>query len=179
MATIIANRYAVALADVVAQAGDYPLVLKELQDFAAVYQESAELQEALLTPAISQHEKEKVLEAILARLEVSPTTSRFLRVLLANYRMNLLEKVVEAFRKVVNQRLGIVVVEISSAQELSEGQRQALSTAFQELTNHKVELKFSLKPELLGGILAQIDSTVYDGTVRGRLEQVREQLLAR
>lgn len=177
MAIAIANRYAHALADVVANTGNYQLVLREIQDFAAAYGSSVDLREVLETPALPLPEKMRVIEAVLARLSVSTITRNFLRVLLAHYRMGSLSEVVEAFRRISNERLGIARVNIFSAADLAEADREALRSRFRGLTRKQVELEFHLDPALLGGIRAQIGSTVYDGSVRGHLERLREQLL--
>ena len=179
MPMVVANRYARALAEVVASSGDYRKVLRELQDFATAYRESLELREVFASPAVALPQKVKVLEVIGRELGESPVTLIFLRVLLANYRMPLLEEAVLAFRKIAYDRLGIVQVTISSASDLSDAERQSVAARFRELTGKQVELEFRIDSELLGGILAQIGSTVYDGSVRGNLARVREQLMAR
>jgi F-type H+-transporting ATPase subunit delta len=179
MPMVVANRYARALADVVAASGDYRKVLEELQDFERAYRESPELKEVFASPAVALPQKMKVLEAIGQKLGESPVTLNFLRVLLANYRMPLLEEAVQAYRKIANDRLGVVQVTISSASDLSEAERENVAGRFRELTGKQVELEFRLESELLGGILAQIGSTVYDGSVRGNLARMREQLMAR
>ena len=179
MPMVIANRYARALADVVAASGDYRKVLEELQDFESAYRESLELKEVFVSPAVAFPQKMKVLEAIGQRLGESPVTLNFLRVLLAHYRMPLLEEALQAYRKIANDRLGIVQVTISSASDLSEAERESVAARFNKLTGKQVELEFRIDRELLGGILAQIGSTVYDGSVRGNLSRIREQLMAR
>jgi F-type H+-transporting ATPase subunit delta len=179
MPMVVANRYACALAEVVAVSGDYRRVLQELQDFASAYRESLELREVLASPAVVLPQKMKVLEAIGAKLGVSPLTLIFLRVLLTNYRMPLLEEAVQAYRKIAYDRLGVAQVNVSSAADLSEAERESVATRFRELTGKQVELAFRIDSELLGGILAQIGSTVYDGSVRGNLARIREQLTAR
>jgi F-type H+-transporting ATPase subunit delta len=178
MAMAVANRYARALADVVGRGDDYRAVLRELRDYATAYRQSADLREFLETPAVSLQEKTRVLGRILASLSASTTTSNFLRVLLVNYRMALLDQIIEAFRKIANARLGIVEVKIFSAEALAEFERKALSARFRELTGYQVELEFHQDSKLLGGIFAQIGSTVYDGSVRGQLERIGEQLAA-
>ncbi len=176
---VVANRYARALADVVARTGNYGEVLRELEDFAASTSASGELREVFETPAILLPDKTKVLEAILKLLGASVVTTNFLRVLLAHYRMGLLSTVIEAFRKISNARQGIVEVKVLSAADLTPPEREALRARLAELTERRVELEFHLDPKLLGGILAQIESTIYDGSVRGQLDRIREQLLAR
>jgi F-type H+-transporting ATPase subunit delta len=176
---VIANRYAQALADVVASSGDYRKVLAELEEFRTAYRESRELREVFDSPAIALPQKLKVLEAIGQRLVESPVTLNFLRVLLANYRMPLLEEAVQAFRKIANDREGIVQITIISASELSESEREKVAERFKQLTGKQVELDFRIDSRLLGGMLAQIGSTVYDGSVRESLARMREQLMAR
>jgi len=179
MPMVIANRYARALADVVVAGGDYRKVLAELEDFERAYRASPELKEALASPAVTLPEKMKVVEAIGQRLGESPLTLNFLRVLLANYRIPLLEEAVQAFRKIANDREGIVQVTITSASGLSESECESVAARFRQLTGKQVELDFRIDGRLLGGLMAQIGSTVYDGSVRGSLARVREQLMAR
>lgn len=178
MPMAVANRYARALADV-ARPGDYRGVQRELADFAAAYRESPELREVFETPAVSLDAKIKVLGLILERLGASPVTSNFLRVLVAHYRLGLFAEILEAFARIVNDRLGVVEVKISSPARLSDAALDELRARFEQVTARKVEMEFELREELLGGILAQIRSTVYDGTVRGRLDRIREKLIAR
>jgi F-type H+-transporting ATPase subunit delta len=178
MSMVIATRYARALADALGSAEGYRTAFEELGDFAAVWRESRELREVLLTPAVSPEQKRKVLETILERLGTSVLTANFLRVLLRNYRLELLKEVLEAFRKVSNERLGIVDVQVLYAQELSPGEQEELRAKFAELTGKHVEVKFRQEATLLGGVQAWIGSTVYDGSVRGYLERLREELRA-
>lgn len=179
MPIAVANRYARALADVVARTGDYRRVLEEAQEFLAVYRGSAELRDFFETPAVPLPDKMEVLESILGRLKTSFIASNFLRVILAHYRMGQLEEIVRAFLKIANDRMGIVQVKVYSATGLSEGERRAVGARFQEVTGKRVEFEFHLDEKLLGGVLAQIGSTVYDGSVRGHLERLRERLMAR
>ena len=113
MAMVVANRYARALAEVVGRAGDYRQVLRELQDFAAAFRGSVDLREVLLTPAVSLDVKRRLLLAILQRLGASQVTTNFLRVLLDNYRIAMLDEVIEAYRRAAYDRLGITEVKIA------------------------------------------------------------------
>lgn len=179
MSKVIAARYARALADVAGPKGDFRAVERELADFAAAYRESAELREILETPAVPLESKMKVLEAILVRLGASQITSNFLHVLVSNFRVSLLGEILEAFSRIVNDRLGVVEVNVYSATGLSEDVRRGLREKFEQLTRKRVEMDFHLDEKLLGGILAQLRSTVYDGSVRGHLDRIREKLLNR
>jgi F-type H+-transporting ATPase subunit delta len=175
----VAGRYARALADVVEPQGDYRAVERELADFAAAYRASPELREVFETPAVALDGKIKVLDAILARMGASRPASNFLRVLVSHFRLPLLDEIREAFAKIVNDRMGIVEVNVYSASALSQEARQTLRSQFERVTRKQVEMDFQLRENLLGGILAQIRSTVYDGTVRGQLDRIREKLTGR
>jgi F-type H+-transporting ATPase subunit delta len=179
MPMLVANRYARALADVVARTGEYRQVLAQLVEFAAVYRQSSELREVSESPAVPMPQKAMVLEAILEKLGALPVTRNFLRVLLAHYRMVLLEEVIQSLRKIINDRLGIVQVKVFSAADLPEAERRLLRARFEELTRKQAELEFHLDGRLIGGLVAQIGSTVYDGSIRGHLQRLREQLMSR
>ncbi len=179
MATAIASRYARALADVVGRTGDYRRAHAELKALAGVYRESAELRDVLKTPAVSVADKTRILNAILARLGTSSALMNFFRVLLANYRLDLLDDIIESYEKLMTGRLGVARVRVSSAAVLSQADQQALIARFETVTGKKVEALFETVPSLLGGVTAQIDSTVYDGSVRGHLERIREKLVSR
>jgi F-type H+-transporting ATPase subunit delta len=177
MPTVVANRYARALADVVAPTGNYRQVLNELADFGAAYRESPQLREVCETPAVPMAQKLSVLETLARRLGSSQVTLNFLRVLMSHYRLPLLDEVLQAFRNVSDARLGIVRVKITSASDLTPEQQELLHARFSELTRKQAELEFLLDHGLIGGIVAQIGSTVYDGSIRGQLNRIREQLL--
>ena len=177
MSTVVANRYARALVDVVAATGNYRQVLSELEDFSAAYHQSVELREVCESPAISMVQKLSVLDAIAGKMGSSHVTLNFLRVLMSHYRMPLLGEILPAFRNVSYARLGIVRVKISSASDLSKEEQELLRVRFDELTAKQSEMEFHLDSNLIGGLVAQIGSTVYDGSIRGHLDRIREQLL--
>ncbi|HZT71277.1 MAG TPA: ATP synthase F1 subunit delta [Terriglobia bacterium] len=178
MSMAAANRYARALADVLGPQGDFGAVSKELDDFASVWRESSELRQVLTSPTVATEQKRKVLDAVIERLGLSVTVANFLRVLLMNYRMAMLEEVLQAFRKVANERLGIVEVQVLSAEDLTPDEQEALRARFAELTGKRVEMKFRRDANLIGGLQARVGSVVYDGSVQGYLERLRGQLTA-
>jgi len=178
MALRVANRYARALADVVGDGGAYRAALDELQVFRTVYGENPELRDLFEAPAVPLLSKLRVLDAVLKRLGLSLAVSNFLRVLVKNYRMTHYEEIWQAFRRIANERLGIAMVKIFSASDLAATEREALAARFREVTGKQVEFEFYLEPELVGGLRAQVDSTVYDGSVRGALSRFKEQLTA-
>jgi F-type H+-transporting ATPase subunit delta len=177
MSMVIANRYARALSEALGAEGRFRPTLAELEDFRAVYEESDELSQVLETPALALADKLRVLDAVMARLGTSQTTSNFLRVLLKNYRMNLLAEAAEAFRKIADAQDGVIRVQVLSATALTPAEQDAFRQRFERLSGKKAECEFKLDPSLLGGVVAQAGSIIYDGSVRGQLERMRRQLL--
>jgi F-type H+-transporting ATPase subunit delta len=176
MSMAIANRYARALADVLGPQGDFGAVSRELDDFASAWRESSDLRQVLTSPTVAIEQKRKVLDAVIERLGLSVKVANFLRVLLMNYRMSMLEEVLQAFRKVAHERLGIVEVQVLSAEDLTPEEQEALRARFAELTGKRVEMKFLRDANLIGGLQARVGSLVYDGSVQGYLERLRGQL---
>ncbi|PYV17702.1 MAG: ATP synthase F1 subunit delta [Acidobacteria bacterium] len=179
MSIVIANRYARALADVVGASGNYRPVEQELETFGAVWRASAELGAVFDSPAVRLDAKMGLLDRILERLAVSKTTSNFLRILAQNYRLAMFEEIRAAFRRISNERQGIVEVRVSSAADLSAEERAALAARFREVTGQPLEMEFETDAALIGGLRARIQSRVYDGSVRGHLDAMRERLAVR
>lgn len=176
MAFRLANRYARALADAVGETGEYRRTLEEIEAFRSVYAESADLRDVLETPAVPMLDKMRLLNSILTRFNFSLLTGNFIRVLLKNYRLAQMEDIAQAYRQIAYERLGIVQVRVSSAGELSDAERRALARRFEQFTGKQVVFEFLRDPDLVGGLRAQIGSTVFDGSVRGALERFKEQL---
>jgi F-type H+-transporting ATPase subunit delta len=176
MSEALAERYARALVEVIGPEGDYRRVSQDLASFASVYKESSELREVLQSPVVTPDQKTKVINAILDRLNAASVTRNFLRVLMAHYRVNVLDQIRLAFQNMVDERLGIVKMHVTSAAPLSHEQQDVLRQRFGNLTKKTVEIEYGIDPNVLGGVLAQIKSTVYDGTVRGYLRRIREEM---
>jgi len=177
----LASRYASALVDVATgpKSGlDPKQVLQELRSFEQVCASSAELRNALSTPSVPPARKRAVIGAIGGKLGISRIARNFLFVLSDHRRMALLPEILEAFDLLLDERLGFVRAEISSARDLDQRQREAVSHELERLTGKKVRPRFAVDRELLGGLVARIGSTVYDGSVRGQLQALGKRLAA-
>ncbi|MGD0362149.1 MAG: ATP synthase F1 subunit delta [Bryobacteraceae bacterium] len=177
----LASRYASALVDVAtgAKSGMDPhVLLRELRGFEAVLGESAELRNALSSPAVPPARKRAVVGAIGAKLGVSRVARNFLFVLTDHRRMAMLSEVLEAFDLLSDERLGFTRAEVSSATDLDQPQQDAVSHELERLTGKRVRMRFAVSRELLGGMVARIGSTVYDGSVRGQLQALGKRLAA-
>ena len=177
-AETVARRYAAALADVVLKSGETNTVQAELKTWEEMMNANGDLQTAFRNPAIQHQNKEKVLESLLAKTKPSVTTANFLRVLLRNSRLTELGKINERFSLVLAERSGIASAQITSARPLGEPEKAELKTNLEKLTGKKVDLTFDINQELIGGVVTKIGSTVYDGSIKTQLQQLKEQLIS-
>jgi len=173
----IARRYGTALADVVLKSGETETIRAELKMWEQLTAANASLENVFRNPAINHPKKEKVLEEVIARSKPSKTTANFLRVLLRNGRLTDLSAIVKRFESVLEERSGIVSAEVASARELSDGQRNELKVNLEKRTGKQVNIDFTVNPGLIGGVVTRIGSTVYDGSVKTKLENLREELI--
>ena len=171
-------QYANALADIALAQGAAEPAVKQLADFGAAYAESAELRTFLASPAVTLQAKHGVLEKMAARIGASKIIRNFLFVLTDHRRTQILPEMVAAFQQVIQQRQGMAQAEISSATELNAAQKTDFSKMLERQTGKKVETKYSLDPALLGGAVVRIGDTIYDGSLRSRLNQMRARLAA-
>jgi len=174
-----ASRYARAFADVVFEAKlDAKGVQRQLADFAAAWHESRELREFFLDPSFSVEDRVAFLDKLNAKLKMAHQTRNFIAVLIRHDRIAGLDDVLAEFRREVNQRLGISEAKIVSARKLDEPERRELEKQIGNLTGGTVEGQYEEDSSLLGGAVVQVGSTVYDGSVRGRLDRLREELIS-
>ena len=172
----VARRYASALADVVIERNEAQLVQAELAAWAKMISENSNLLEAFSNPTVAYEQKRNVLNELLARTKVRPTTTNFLRTLLKNQRLAELPQVNDKLAQILDERAGIVSAEIISARPVSDSARALLEEKLREITGKKARLTFATDESLLGGIVTRIGSTIYDGSVSNQLSRLREEL---
>lgn len=168
-------QYANALADIAMAQGAEPAV-QQLVGFGALYAESAELRNFLASPAATKEAKHRVIEKLLERVGVSKIVRNFLFVVVDHQRTHILPEIIAAFQDVIRQRQGIAEAQVSSAVELTKAQKAEMEFTLEKMTGKRVEAKFLLEPGLLGGAIVRVGDTVYDGSLRGRLNELRARL---
>jgi F-type H+-transporting ATPase subunit delta len=173
----VARRYATALADVVVKSGETETVTSELNAWQQMITSNAELENVLRNPVVQHIKKEKVLESLLERVKPSKTTANFLRILLKNDRLADIATINDRFAQVLEERSGTVSAEIISSRDLSENERTELRSNLEKLTGKRINPSWRLDPELIGGVVTRIGSTVYDGSVKTQLETLKEELV--
>lgn len=173
----VARRYATALADVVEKSGDAAAIREELGNWEQMIEANFELQSAFGNPSISHVGKEAVLNGLIAKTSPLRTTANFLRILLKNGRLVDLKAINEKFDAVQEERSGVVAALVTSARDLSENEKAALRANIERLTGRQVNLNFEINDAIIGGVVTRVGSTVYDGSVRTQLENLRQELI--
>jgi F-type H+-transporting ATPase subunit delta len=171
----VTNTYARAFADAVFDGRlDPDKTLQEAQAVAELVAESKELREVWETPSIVAEQKRAVLDAIVARQGISRLVRNFVAVLIDHGRTHFLGPIVKQFEQELNQRLGFTEAEITSAHELSQADRSNLEAQMEKLTGKKVRARYSRDESILGGAVVKIGSTIYNGSVAGQLERIKQ-----
>jgi F-type H+-transporting ATPase subunit delta len=174
----IARRYASALADVVLASGETEPVKTELAGLSMLFAGNSDLQNVFGNPAIAHSDKSKVLENILARIQPSRTTTNFLKVLQQNGRLADLPHINERFSLVIEERTGLVSANVISAREIASDEKTEFEKHLGRLTGKRVTVRYAVDESLIGGLVTRIGSTVYDDSVKTKLENLKEQLIA-
>lgn len=177
--SIFVARYARAFADVVGQLKlDTAALDKQLNDFLGTWEDSSALRETFVNPAVPVAQKIAMLDRMNGKLKLQKELRNLLAVLIKNDRIGEVSEVVTAYRAEMQERQGIRQVEIVTARELNEKTRSGLVAGVGKLAGAQIDARFTLDKSILGGAVVRIGSTVYDGSVRGRLERLKEALVA-
>jgi F-type H+-transporting ATPase subunit delta len=171
----VASTYARAFADVVLGAHlDANRAIAELRAIASLLNESSELRRVWENPAIPADQKRRVLDAIVARDGISKQVRNLVAVLIDHRRVHFLEPVIRQLEKELDARLGFAEADITSARELGDAEKREFETQVRKLTGMKVRARYAQDASLLGGAVIRVGSTIYDGSVKGQLERMKE-----
>ena len=175
----VARRYAAALADVTIERREERDVHNELDQWAAMIEAAPQLKEVFANPTVAYDQKRKVLEELISRSRVRDTTASFLRVLLKNQRIAQLRDVAERYGHILDERSGVVAANVITARPIPEELKSSLHDTLVAATGQKVRLTFTTDETIIGGLVARIGSTIYDGSVQNQLERLSESLSGR
>ena len=174
--SVVAERYAAALADVAVERKNSETIKRNLAAFVEAFSSIADLRNALQSPALNAEVKRKVIAEIAGKMGLDDAVRNFIYLVVDHRRTEVLPEMEEAFLSELNERLGIVDAEVTSAHELNDDEKRQLRTVLEQRTGKKVEARFQIDGALLGGAVVRLGSTIYDGSVRDQLKRLREQL---
>ncbi len=173
----VASRYARALVEVVLeQKIDADIARLQLHSILDAVNESVELRRVWDSPAVLPAQKRAVLDGIAKQIGAVKPIRNFIAVLIDHRRIPMLNDITRQFEAELDTQLGFVEVEISSARTLTPGEKRDIENRVERMTGKKVRPRYSSNPELLGGVSIKVGSTIYDGSVRGQLEKMRQEL---
>lgn len=173
-------RYARALAAVISdQKLNVVATQGQLNDFIETLEASAELREVLTDPSIPETQKLGVLDAIATKSGMSKAVRNFIAVIAHHQRLHELRAMVAAYAMIADETSSVAEAEIVSAQPLDESNRKLLEDKIAKITGlHNVHATYTQDATLLGGAVVTIGSTVYDGSIRAQLQQLKARLIA-
>jgi F-type H+-transporting ATPase subunit delta len=167
------GRYAKSLADVAFEEEIEQEVTGNLETYNQIFQAVPDILEAFHSPAIPRETKEKLLTELMVRHPVHPIASNFLRILLQHNRIRYFPQILKSYLKAVSERKGIVLATVSTASPLSRQELESLTGKLTGITGKSVNIELKTDASLLGGIVIQVGSTVFDGSIRARLNSVK------
>jgi len=171
----VASTYARAFADVVLSARlDVNRAVGGLRRIAGLLAESADLRRVWENPAVPADQKRKLLDAIVHREGIEHHVRNLVALLIDHRRVQFLGRIIEQLKKELDARMGFAEAHITSARELGDAEKRALEAQIEKVTGKKVHAQFGLDAALLGGAVVRVGSTIYDGSVKGQLERIRE-----
>jgi len=173
----VSSRYARALVEVVLEQGlDANVAREQLNSIAEAVRESVELRRVWESPAISAVQKRSVLDAIVGQIGAAKAIRNFLAIVIDHRRIAMLDEMARQFGVELDAQLGFVGAEISSARQLSGEEKRELESQVERMTGKKVRARYASDPGLLGGVVVRVGSTIYDGSIRGQLDKMKQDL---
>jgi F-type H+-transporting ATPase subunit delta len=171
----VASTYARAFADVVLDERlDAERAVSELRTVADLLAESAELRRVWENPAIPADQKRGLLDVIARRGGISSPVRNLVAVVIDHRRVRFLSRIIQQVEKDLDARLGLAEAEILTARELGDGEKRALEAQVGKVTGKKVRARYERDASLLGGAIVRVGSTIYDGSVKGQLQRIKE-----
>ena len=172
----LARRYAKAIFDIGSQQGDLAKLGQDLRSLAKAMNESKELGTALTNPAIRRSDRKKVIDGLLQSIGVQTASRNLVYILLEGERMGTVPGISRALDEMIEAKAGRVTAEVVSAKPLGSDQLSQINAALEKLSGKKVSVTTRQDPELLGGVVAKVGDTVYDGSLRTQLRTLRDEL---
>lgn len=175
---LVDNRYARAMAEVVfGRKLDAGQTVQQVRSMVELVNSSQELRHVWDNPAIPAEQKRHLLDAITARLGTSREVRNFIAILIDHQRLMQLPQIADALEHEINEQLGLAEAEVTSARELSESEKSDMERQIGAMTGKRVRAKYTTDRALIGGAIVKLGSTIYDGSVRGQLHKMKEQLI--
>ena len=174
--SVAANRYAKALMDVLypekAEAG-----IQQLQDFLSLLNDQPDARRFLENPTMAGDRRKRMLKEIFDALSLDRRVANFIGILADRARLPILEEIIQAYQKLLDERLGILRARVTSAYSLDAAQQRELAARLEQVTGKQIRMEVAVDPSLIGGMVAQVGTTIFDGSVRQQLQAFKSRLI--
>ena len=172
----LARRYARAILEIGTQHNNLDKIGADLRSLARAMHDSAELVTVLTNPAIRRADRRKVIDGLLQRIDAAPHTRNLVYLLLDGERLGSLEAISREVDAMIEARAGRLAAEVTSALPLDDAQLSQITAALEQASGKQVAVTRREDPDLLGGVVAKLGDTVYDGSLRTQLRTLRDEL---
>jgi F-type H+-transporting ATPase subunit delta len=172
----ISKRYARAFFEIANEGKQIEPYYSELAQFASIISQNKSLKDFLANPVFEQAIKKGVVENLISKVKLSGMTASFLRLLVDKKRIDILEDIVVGYRQLMDETLKKVRVNVRTAFALSDELRSYISTNMEKTLGKTVEMTVEEDPTLLGGIVIGVGDTLYDGSIKNQLNNMRNLL---
>jgi len=172
----LARRYAKAMFDIGSSQGDLTKLGQDIRSLAKAMNESRELNTLLSNPAIRRADRKRVVDGLLGQIGVQTASRNLVYLLLEGERLGTLPGISRALDAMIEEKAGRVAAEVISAKPLDQNQLSQITVALEKLSGKKVSVTTRQDPDLLGGVVAKVGDTVYDGSLRTQLRTLRDEL---
>lgn len=172
----VLGRYARSLVDIAFEKNIEDKVAEDLKTYCEIFSAVPDVIETFDSPALPHDVKEKLLAELAVRYPINAITSNFLRVLLQHNRIRYFHEIVDGFMKAASERKGIVSAQVMAAAPMSQQEIKSLEARLTGITGKAVNVELQTDAGLLGGMVVQIGSTIFDGSIRTRLAEMKRRL---
>ena len=172
-----AARYAKALLDVAIAEADPQQVDTQIAAVADLFKGHADLWRTVTNPAMPAPKKRAIVDEMLPKLGLAPVVQKTLQLLASRDRLVLLPNLAEAYRSRLMDYQKVVRANVTSAVPLPDDKAQQIQKQLEKVTGRTVVMTAATNPDIIGGVVAQIGSTVYDGSIRTQLKKMRDELV--
>jgi F-type H+-transporting ATPase subunit delta len=176
ISSAILGRYANSLAEIVFEENVEEKVTENLKTYSEIFRAVPDLLETLDSPAVPREVKHKLLDELISRYPVNPIASNFLRILLQNNRIRYYQAILDGYLKSVDEHKGILSARVTASVPLTEEQLMRIQERLAGITGKLVHVELQTDSSLLGGIVVQMGSTHFDGSIRTQLADMRRRL---
>lgn len=173
----VAGRYAQALFSLAQEARSTDAVGADLSRFARLIEESPDLANLVSSPVFTAEQQEKAVGTVLDRAGISGVAANFIRLVARKRRLFAIRDMIAGFHKLSNDARGVTTAKITVAHPLTEAQKGAIEDALKAVTRSKsVGMNVTVDPSIIGGLVAQVGSRMYDGSLKTKLNAIRTRM---